>query len=350
MGRGNPKFYDLILKVLENEALYGIELFKKANSKLSEADQTKKESTFFNGLLKLMDEGKVQIDGFKKSESIKEEPLKSFHYSGFKFSLVKKNPLKILNSINNLSSDIEEIANGSYEELKRIFKTRIKEIEAANIEKWESLKENVTKRDVESEDKWWLHNLIFGGDIHFILNGNKIEVPRTNVKFVFQDKNEAKSFIKFGESEEESSDTEPVYDGLKVYSLMYPNEKLENPTIKRKIVSLSGEEEPHKNEVDLKELLTQLNKLDYDIYFSTDPTFDKEEYLEEIGFNQPVKREDVELDDIFQNIISYIKLVNSDKLNKKLAIGLIQNVKSDIILHNLVNKATDNEIELIQKY
>ncbi|MBI5680514.1 MAG: hypothetical protein HZC47_06465 [Methanobacterium sp.] len=336
-----PELDEPILKVLEKGALTGKELKKEAINKLPNIKRPEdKKKTFDESIMRLMDKDKVHIIGYEpKPKGTRRQNLKSDYLI---FSLMKTDPLEILHIFNKMSSDNLENAKIAKNELKKLFSGRIQNIESKKLEKWNITEDILKIRDLNDDELAWIdaywiihfYNLNnptesikeYSESIGYEMEMSKKKLPQLREKYEYLN-------IRYLAGEEHSMPIKELYGAERFirYNLMYNSEdekQIRGWQIKEQ--GLEGQDEK------LIDALFTYNK----------PLKDDEFIKMKLGYSKPGIRTSNEINELFEDIISYIKSQNQirDALTERFVHGLSERKDADKSLENLISEVSGNKL------
>ena len=289
----------------------------------------------FNKLLKLEI---IRIEGYELPEDWNPEEtnakrLQSMNMENVIFSLVKTEYFEIINLFKQLDT---EDYRGAYYELKDLFKKKIKDIEAINQYKWDLLRNNIVVRDLRDEELLQLEG------------ENEVEAFLIVYSYLISDVGIIGSYgisEKIDDYEDKLPAIKEKYDSAKVYYLKN-HVNVENkihPLISRILNTPLGEDEEG-NDRYLKEN-KDYDDINYVKEFSVNGLVDINKYLESFEFSIPRTMNYKEIDDLFEDVLSYINSQESKNAAiQLLSRALSDNVKSTEFLDSIIFQITGNHI------
>ncbi len=324
-----PSLDDLIITVLENGPLSGKKLKEKIDDELPLGKTLKGRNTTLNeSIIRLIDKNIIDYDGhLPKSENERRQAFKSDFII---FSLVKKDHLEIRNLINDLPDNDIKKSKMARKKLNKLFIYRMREIEDKNEIKF---------RDLNNEETLWIEALKkYYKDI-MVQNLNELYLIAENEKY--------SKAIKYY-TEKLKGNINQLSDQNSFLKIRYlANENVTIPLenivevetfLKFHLVS-EPQNEKEKEELKAEKGFYESSKATDKIWIYEDST--DEEFLKwKLGYSKPIKWDNGELDDLFDDLILYINSQDSGQnaLKEKLAMGLSEHKKADNYLNDLISE------------
>lgn len=283
----------------------------------------------FNKFLKL---GIIEIVGYDLPEDWNPEEnnakrIQSMNVTNLIFNLVKTNSFQIFNLINELGADNNHKA---YNELKNLFKKKIKEIDEENKNKWNSLVSSVKVRDPRDEDLLLLEGET---EVDAFLIAHHVYMNDFEIETVYGISNKVDKYKEiFPEIKQKYSDT-------KIYYLKNSVNEIDIQPLIGRILNTPVVEDDLGIEHYLKED-KQYDDMNYEKEISADGSIDMGAYLESFGFVKPEIRSVQELDTLFDDVLYYLNSQEAKQAAMQMfSRALSDHKKSTELLNDIILEA-----------
>lgn len=330
------KLEDFIKNLLKEGPLSYKEIIARTRASSEHVNVPKRDMSYnevFNKLLKLKI---IQIEEYEFSkdwdpEATNAERLQSMNIKNVIFSIVKTESLDIFNLIKQLNT---ENYNKAYKELKYLFKKKIKEFEAKNQNKWDSLVNQIVVRDLRDEEL-------------LKLEGESEAIAFRIAKSELYNEYEQEIYgilEKTSQYQEKMPEIREKYKNASAYFIKNPKtQKKDIPHYIKDVINTVVVLDPLENPI----RLIDANKEYEDVYYvkkvSLDGKINKEMYLESLGYVKPKNMDDRKIDNLFEDILFYINSQEpKNPAMHKLARALSNQDQSMEFLEEIISLATEN--------
>ena len=316
----NPIWKPAILECLKNESqtyekLYESLIIELKNRKHIEVDRKemgrgkKYNINYIEGVMKLLDEGKIKISGYLPKNSGNDR-IQSFRPDNLILGIIKTDQWDILSLLDDLeSSNLDEV-NKAYGKLKNLFIYKFREFKKIEEDKWNGLKKRVKSKTIiewigylefrikkiknESDyKKWELENPdTIGVPVKYKIIIN-LEKDLNYYKELIKDSRHAKIWYI------DNLDENEIHWQLKIHDMETGIKTIYYPDELKKIISRRMKEQ-----------------LDINGKFDINDETCSEIILENAGFIKPKKEEIHEIYKRFRDVILYINSIENNKFLK----------------------------------
>ncbi|EKF86602.1 hypothetical protein [Methanobacterium formicicum] len=330
------KLEDFIKNLLEEGPLSYTEIITRTIASSEYVNVPKRDMSYnaiFNKLLKLKI---IQIEEYElpkdwDPEAINAKRLQSMNIKNVIFSIVKTESLDIFNLIKQLDT---ENYNKAHKELKYLFKKKIKEFEAKNQNKWDSLVNQIVVRDLRDEELLQLEGETEA--LAFRIAQSELYNEQEQEIYGILEKTD--------QYQEKMPEIREKYKNTSAYFIKNPKtQKKDIPHYIKDIINTVVVLDPSDNPIRLIDEDKEYEDVYYVKKVSLDGKIDKEMYLESLGYVKPKNMDDRKIDNLFEDILFYINSQEpKNPAMHKLARALSNQDQSMVFLEEIISLATGN--------